>query len=171
MWPRTSFMNVMTCSRAPFKSSALLLLIVNKIQPHHSFIKINFCQSSFLSSGTVHSCGTSKPFLVKITRNGGRTRHRCTLQQCQTCHSAPCGCESVLSVQSYVTKLRQTLDKKPPKCMILFRPGTILTNPISIVSEYNESPKDVQSSLGAHTCRQHCAKKRNLVYWALNQFH
>ena len=79
--------------------------------------------------------------------------------------------ESVLSVQSYVTKIRQTLDKKPPKCMILFRPGTILTNPVSIVSEYNESPKDVQPSLSAHTCRQHCAKKRNLIYWALNQIH
>ena len=134
LWPRTSFMNVMTCSRAPFKSSALLLLIVNKIQPNLSFIKINFCPSNFLSNGTVHSskrcgtCGTSKPFLVKITRNGRRTRHRCTPQQCQKCHSAPCGCESVLSVQSYVTKIRQTLDKKPPKCMILFRPGTIKSN-------------------------------------------
>ena len=79
-------MNVMTCSRAPFKSSALLLLIVNKTKLHHSFIKINFCPSNFLSNGTVHSskrcgtCGTSKPFLVKITRNGRRTRHRCTPQ-------------------------------------------------------------------------------------------
>ena len=59
-------------------------------------------------------------------------------QQCQKCHSAPCGCERVLSVQSYVTKIRQTPDKKPPKCMILFRPGTILTNPVSIMSEYKE---------------------------------
>ena len=52
--------------------------------------------------------------------------------------------------------------------MILFRPGSSLTNPVSIMSAYKESPKDVQSPLGAHTCRQHCAKKkRKLEIWSL----
>ena len=102
------------------------------------------------------------PSWSKLPGTEKRTRHRCTPQQCQKCHSAQCGCESVLSVQSYVTKIRQTLDKKPPTCMILFRPGSSLTNPVSFMSEYNESPKDVQSSLSAHTCGQHCAKKTKL---------
>ena len=52
--------------------------------------------------------------------------------------------------------------KNSLKCRILFRPGSSLTNPISILSEYKESPKHVQSSLGAHTYRQHCAKKMKL---------
>ena len=111
MWLRTSFMNVMTCSRAPFKSSALLLLIVNKIQPHLSFTKINSCPSNFLSNGTVHSskrcgtCGTSKPFLVKITRNGRRTRHRCTHQDVRNVIHTP----SFMSTWSFnLTCISQT---------------------------------------------------------------
>ena len=52
--------------------------------------------------------------------------------------------------KSYVTKIRQTLDKNPQTCKILFRPGSVLTCPVSMMSEYKESPKDIQSSLGAH---------------------
>ena len=42
--------------------------------------------------------------------------------------------------------------------MILFRPGSILTKPVSMRSEYKESSKDVQSSFVAHTYWQHCVK-------------
>ena len=55
-------------------------------------------------------------------------------------------------------KIRQTLDKNPKKCVILCRLGSILTKPGSMMSEHKESPKDVQSSFGAHTYWQHCAK-------------
>ena len=57
--------------------------------------------------------------------------------------------------------------KNSQQCVILFRPGSSLTNPVSILSEYKESPKHVQSSLGAHTCRQHCARKMTLELWSL----
>ena len=57
--------------------------------------------------------------------------------------------------------------KNSQQCVILFRPGSSLTNPDSILSEYKESPKHVQSSLGAHTFRQHCAKKMELELWSL----
>ena len=57
--------------------------------------------------------------------------------------------------------------KNSQQCVILFRPGSSLTNPVSILSEYKESPKHVQSSLGAHTCRQHCARKMKLELWSL----
>ena len=57
--------------------------------------------------------------------------------------------------------------KNSLKCRILFRPGSSVTNPVSIMSEYKESPKDVQSSLGAHTYRQHFAKTMKLELWSL----
>ena len=63
-----------------------------------------------------------------------------------------CGGKSFLSVQSYVTKKRKTMDKNPQNFMILFRPGSILTRPVGMMNENKESPKDVRSSLGAHTC-------------------
>ena len=75
-----------------------------------------------------------------------------------TCSETTLWMWRVLSVHSYVTKIRQTLDKNPQKCMILFRPGSFLTKPVSMRSEYKESSKDVQSSFVAHTYWQHCVK-------------
>ena len=45
--------------------------------------------------------------------------------------------------KSYLTKIRLTLDKNPQQCMILLCSGSILTTPVSMMSEYKETDKDV----------------------------
>ena len=51
--------------------------------------------------------------------------------------------------------------------MILFRPGSILTRPVSMINGNKESPKDVQSSLGAHSYWQRCCRWNwQLESWA-----
>ena len=114
---------------------------------------------------------TEHEYRQVLTVQDLRCRHsflRCHehCRQRMLAHSPPrqdswCGCESVHSVQSYVTKTRQTLDRNRQKCMILLRPGSILTKPVSMMSEDKDSAKDVQSSLGACTCRQHCSKSES----------
>ena len=53
---------------------------------------------------------------------------------------------------SFVTRKRGNTQPRThtSKCMILFSPGSIQTNPLSMMNEYKDSPKDVQLSLGAH---------------------
>ena len=61
-----------------------------------------------------------------------------------------CGSKSVLYVHLARDKeTKKDTTKNPQKCMILFRPGSILTNPASMMNEYKDSLKDFLSSLGA----------------------
>ena len=70
-----------------------------------------------------------------------------------TCSETTLWMWRVLSVQSYVTKIRQTLGKNPQKCMILSLSVDRYWQHKSAgwVSNYKESSKDVQSSIVAHT--------------------
>ena len=77
---------------ASWQHTRSVSLTLSTLWPRRSFItfvvKINFCPSNSLSNWTVHSstrsgtCGTSKPFSIKITKNGRKARHRCILQRC-----------------------------------------------------------------------------------------
>ena len=52
---------------------------------------------------------------------------------------------------SFVTRNEGTHNPEPTKkCMILFRPGSILTNPVRMMNEYKDSLQDFLSSLDAH---------------------
>ena len=58
---------------------------------------------------------------------------------------------SVLYVQLVRDEKRGNTQPRTTKMYDSFlRLGSILTNPVSMMNEYKESPKDVQSSLGAH---------------------
>ena len=52
---------------------------------------------------------------------------------------------------SFVTRNKGTHNQEPTKkCMMLFRPGSILTRQVRMMNEYKDSLKDILSSLGAH---------------------
>ena len=83
--------------------------------------------------------------------------------------AASCECESVLSVQSYLTKIRQPLYKNLQKCYSF--QGWIDTDKSS---QYDERIQGKSQGRPNVTWRTHLwttlFQKRNLNYWALSHF-
>ena len=71
--------------------------------------------------------------------------------------------------RSCVSRIRQTLEKEPTKLYnSFFCRGLLLTAPVTRMSEYKDSPKDVHSSLNEHWRNSHSTCTN---YMALSQCH
>ena len=102
-------------------------------------------------------CTLAQQFGPNTVRNTSILQHLCELAWQQIRCADLVDVKSVLSVQWFETKIRQTLDKNPQKWWF-FSQDRYWQDESIWWTKTRESPKDVQSSLGAHTYWQHCAK-------------